>query len=252
MVLNELAIGQRVYFEEMPLVVSDLLDSWLWHRADYPEVECSWIDRNGVRHTKNFKEAVLRCEKVITQKSIVSLPLLYSAKVNCYGWKEYASLIASNFAQKDEGAEREDRQTRFVYDFKKFGKHGDEIRDYLELLKAYFGVGTVAVVPSHVPVVNELQKLVGVRVFERVLEIVPRKYNHKVELAEDYESTYKVHWDLLREKKVLVVDDVVTSGVTLNHFAGVLEAKGYEVIRFGLGLNNKLPFEEYYRFFMKV
>lgn len=252
MVLNELKIGQKVYFEDTPLVVSDLLDSWLWKRADFPEVECSWIDKAGVQHTKFFKEAVLRCEQLRIAKSIVSLPLLYSEKVGCYGWKEYASLIASNFAQKEEGTEREDRQTRFVYDFKKFGKHGEEIRDYFELLKVYFGVGTVAVVPSHVPVVNELQKLVGVRVFERVLESVPRKYNHRIDLAEDYESTYKVHWDLLKEKRVLVVDDVVTSGVTINHFAGVLEARGYEVIRFGLGLNNKLPFKEAYRFFMKV
>jgi orotate phosphoribosyltransferase len=54
----------------------------------------------------------------------------------------------------------------------------------------------------------------------------------------------------LKEKKVLLIDDVATSGKTLNHFAKELQNKGFEVIKFGLGLSHKLSFEKISSFYL--
>jgi phosphoribosylpyrophosphate synthetase len=250
--LHSLSIGEKVFFDGLSLTVTDLLDFCAWNNTSYPEVKCTWLDRQGVIQEKIFKEAILAKEVQRTKNNIEVMPLLHSKELDCYGWKRYSSIIANNFGKSAiDTFEREDLQTRFVYDFKKYGSHKTEIIDYLEFLKLFFETTTVVVVPSHLPVLNELQKLVGSQVIERTKESIPRKYNHKVGLAEDYEDSYTIHWHQLKEKKLILIDDVCTSGVTLSHFANVLQQKGYEVIKFSLGVNARFPIEVIYQFFVK-
>ncbi len=125
-----------------------------------------------------------------------------------------------------------------MYDFKKYGSHRELITNYLTILKSYFDTQTIVAVPSHTTDINNLQLIVGT-VIKRIAESEPRKYNHKVALSKDYENTYQIDFDKLKEKKIILVDDIVTSGETINHFALALQNKGYEVVKFALGIDYK-------------
>ncbi|MFY7787119.1 MAG: phosphoribosyltransferase [Thermoflexibacteraceae bacterium] len=248
---NQLKIGDRVFLHNTPLTVHSLQESFLWENPDYPEVMCVWIDNTGQKKLEVLKECTLR--KAIDEqvsKQLEILPLLYSQDIDCYAWKVYSSLLASSFHKDNENFnENSEKETRFVYDFKKYGKHRAKIQDYLTILKAYFDTNTLVVVPSHTPQLNELQKLIGCTI-ERTTETTPRKYNHKVGLNKDYANSYVIDYQKIKEKKVLLIDDIVNSGTTLNHFAALLQGKGYEVIKFALGMDYKLPYTLKDRFFV--
>ncbi len=248
---HELKVGDRVYLHDTPLTVHRLQENYLWEDADYPEVICTWIDKAGQRKLEIMKECTLRkATDEAVHKDLAILPLLYNADTDCYSWKVYSSLLASSFHQSNENFnENSEKETRFVYDFKKYGKHRAKVQDYLTILKAYFDTNTLVVVPSHAPELNELQKLVGVSI-ERTTETSPRKYNHKVGLAKGYENSYVIDYQKIKEKRVLLIDDIVNSGTTLKHFADVLQGKGYEVIKFALGIDYKLSYLIKDRFFV--
>jgi orotate phosphoribosyltransferase-like protein len=120
---------------------------------------------------------------------------------------------------------------------------------YFDLLKAYFETNSLVIVPAHGTVENNLQKNFG-SLIKRIAEVSPRKYNHKHPLDKDYAFSYQIDFAKIRDKKVILIDDIVTSGETINHFAEVLQTKGYEVIKFGIGLSHKLTFEKLNSFYL--
>jgi phosphoribosylpyrophosphate synthetase len=75
---------------------------------------------------------------------------------------------------------------------------------------------------------------------QRVKEVQARKYTHKEALPTDYAESYLIDVGKILGKRVLLVDDVITSGATIRHFAETLEALGFEVVLFGLGLQKRL------------
>jgi len=169
--------------------------------------------------------------------------VLYASSIDVYGLKCYSSLIGLSFAGAKEGDPVHDkdaeRDTHFVYDFKKKETRKDLIKKHLQILKAYLGADTICAIPPHIPnSLNSLQKMFGATI-NRVELTEPRKYDHKNDLKQNYEQTYEIDWSNLTGK-ILLIDDVCTSGATLVHFANKLQYNGFEVVKMALGIDHKL------------
>jgi hypothetical protein len=160
-----------------------------------------------------------------------------------YGLKVYTSILSANFetgARKEKG---DPKEARWVYNFKKFGKCADEVRLMVSVLAAHLGCLDIVAVPGSGTEANQLQKLFGTKI-ERIKEVQTRKNRHKEPLPDDYEDSYVIHTEEIRGEKILVVDDITTTGTTLNHFADSLGKIGYEVIKAAIGLDYKLDIQE--------
>nr|MCU0391396.1 phosphoribosyltransferase [Thermoflexibacter sp.] len=162
--------------------------------------------------------------------------LLYCDKLNVYGLKIYASLIASFTHDQPKELEHE---TRFTYDFKKYMKHANTIKSMITAVANRFSCRCIVAIPPHTTEPNSLQKLFG-NLITRTTEVLPRKYNHKKPLPNDYGTSYHINLEAIPQGKILLVDDILTSGATINHFAQIFEGKGYEVVKFCIGIDKKL------------
>jgi phosphoribosylpyrophosphate synthetase len=225
-------IRNRLDFCGQMVVVEELAEPYMWA----PEVVCTWLNKAKERKTCYLKENCL--VPIDLQKQLQKYPLLFCEKLDCYGFKVYSSLLAGNFHKNENFNDNSEKDTRFVYDFKKYASHRELITNYLTILKSYFDTQSIVAVPSHTTDINNLQLMVGT-VIKRIAESAPRKYNHKVALSKDYENTYQIDFGKLKEKKIILIDDVVTSGETINHFAAALQGRGYEVVKFALGIDYK-------------
>jgi phosphoribosylpyrophosphate synthetase len=234
--MHKYKIGDKLDYCGQMVVVESLLLFPLWRDEDFPEVSCTWLNKEGKKEMGSFKEITLIPLDI--KKELQKYPLLFCEKLDCYGFKVYSSLLAGNFHKNENFNDNSEKETRFVYDFKKYGSHRELITNYLTILKSYFDTQTIVAVPSHTTDINNLQLIVGT-VIKRIAETAPRKYNHKVALSKDYENTYQIDFGKLKEKKIILVDDIVTSGETINHFAQALQNKGYEVVKFALGIDYK-------------
>jgi Phosphoribosyl transferase domain len=250
MLTRKFKIGDKVTIDnDISMIVTDYVEN---HYNNDLAVVCNYFTKKGKLEISFFPQNALHLFAEKQQGNLKSYPLLYCKDLNCYGFKIYSSLIANNFSKEhfDESQKNlSEQETRFVYDLKKYGANTEIIKKYFLLLQAHFETQTVIAVPAHTTETNNLQKIYGT-IITRIAEVAPRKYNHKHALSEDYAKSYKINFDKLKEKKVLLIDDVVTSGETLNYFAKELQNKGFEVIKFGLGLSHKLSFEKVSSFYL--
>lgn len=234
--MHKYKVGDRVDFCGQMVVIEELAEPYMWENSQLPEVVCSWLNNSNDKKTSYIKESCLL--PIDLQKQLQKYPLLFCEKLNCYGFKVYSSLLAGNFHKNENFNDTSEKDTRFVYDFKKYGSHRELITNYLTIVKSYFDTQTIVAVPSHTTDINNLQLIVG-SVIKRIATSEPRKYNHKVPLSKEYANSYTIDFSKLKEKKVILIDDIVTSGETINHFAAALQQQGYEVIKFALGIDYK-------------
>ncbi len=157
----------------------------------------------------------------------------------CFALGKYVPMLSQTFQKKPQDP-ADMAHSRRVYNFKQQGKHIDEFKTAVENLKTHFCLDDVVAVPRSTTETSRLQDIFGVKI-ERTAEVTPRKANHKVPLAPNYTQTYTVHRDRIGGKRVLLVDDIATTGVTLMHFSEVLRAAGLEVIPAALAFDHKLP-----------
>ncbi|TAH19307.1 MAG: phosphoribosyltransferase [Cytophagales bacterium] len=197
---------------------------------------CSWIDKQGLSHYINVSSPMLKYGAVKTNEEVKHFDLLFSESQNVYGLKKYSSLIGSFVQGKDVS---DDYDTRFTYNFKKYGKNKETIKSHLKLIAYYLGIDTIVAIPAHTAEPNQMQLIYG-EVIQRVNEVLPRKYNHDKPIQSNYFESYVVDFKSIKGKKIMLLDDVITSGQTMNHFDSVFTAKGFEVVRFSIGIAEKL------------
>lgn len=126
---------------------------------------------------------------------------------------------------------------RRVYCFKRHGIGRSWVGNAIEQARVENRCDSVLIVPGSTPEETRLQMLFGAQI-KRVKEVSRRKCNNKCELPEDYGDS--LFFKAEREQKVLLVDDVCTTGRTLRWFRKYLEGYGYESVMFCLGLNVKM------------
>lgn len=148
-----------------------------------------------------------------------------------FGLNKYASFYRGNTRGADSWTEAER-----VYRWKKTGKADASFMAAIRLFQNASKCGRIVAVPGHTLNPSRLQTAFG-ETIKRTVETPPRKYNHHAitEPADHFDLT-----DCPSSGKVLLVDDVCTSGASLEYFAAMLRERGCEVVKLALGVNRKL------------
>lgn len=226
-----IGIGDVVYLKNdmaraVPMVVVEI--------GDLGSISLQWFGRDMQIISRSFPLEVL-CTGLPAEKSkeYSTFDLLRAGKF--FGLYGYDSLIAQNLAGSTDFAS----ETRLVYEFKRNNAKVKFFEERVRMVACGLGCSDIVAVPPHLPTANNLQLIFG-ETIRRVKEVQARKYTHKEALPTDYAESYLIDVGKILGKRVLLVDDIITSGATITHFAETLEALGYEVVLFGLGLRKTL------------
>lgn len=163
-------------------------------------------------------------------------------------WKDiyslviYTSIISNNFNRKSKKKKGNSHDARDIYNFKKYFKNSDTFKVIIEAVAKHYKCTQIVSIPASTTEPNSLQKLFGSLIL-RHIPTEPRKYNHSKPIDDDYKNSYSISHDL-EPQKILLIDDICTTGKTINYFAEVFENKGFEVVKFSLALDYKLEPEE--------
>ena len=153
-----------------------------------------------------------------------------------YGFFPYASM----FGARASGNYQQARDAEKVYQFKKCGRNADVFGAMIQAVADRLGCGVVIACPGHTGGETQLQKLLG-RDLVRTAEVQSRKYSHKAEIDFDGEAATLDLRRPVEGERVLIVDDVCTTGRTLGFFRRYLRDKGAaDVVCLSLGINAKL------------
>jgi len=161
-------------------------------------------------------------------------------KFRLYQAKDYYSVCMwiSMFHQRMECEKGDRYNTRMQYkilSLKRGMRNKDFINKIVKKIKGYFGCNSIVVIPSSKKGFSNLQKMLHSYVFERTEQVPSRKYQQTGGL----ELTEGVKVDLSDIKgKILLIDDIITTGTTMDAFAGKL--KDFECAKFGIAINHKL------------
>ena len=151
-----------------------------------------------------------------------------------YGLHRYASMIAVRAQGKVELANEANR----VYNFKKYGANAAEVEAQIRAVAACFGCGEIVAVPGHTTEPNRLQQMFGAKL-RRTAEVQSRKYSHKAEI--DYrEHAATLECDAMDARRLLVVDDVCTTGKTLKFYARYFKNRRKTTTLLCVGLYHKM------------
>ena len=107
------------------------------------------------------------------EKRITRLPLYHSKGF-------YAVCIWERvMAQRMNRRENQSLIINRILNLKKHGKHGPFFNDIIAAAMEHFKADSLAVIPSSKKGFNRLQELTGNSVFERTLDVKPRKYHRQ-------------------------------------------------------------------------
>ena len=171
---------------------------------------------------------------------------VHSSDGQIHGVYIYVSLLTACFVQY---AQVFVPGTRRVCCFKRFGSGRCWVKNVVRQAKFEFRCESIFVAPGSTPSETQLQLLFGAKI-RRISPVFRRKGNNKCEIESDYRESLSLRDDCPR--KVLLVDDVCTTGRTLNWFKDYLTGYGYEVVMFCLGMNHRLVSDRTTACFLKM
>jgi hypoxanthine phosphoribosyltransferase len=141
----------------------------------------------------------------------------------------------STFRLRAMGDTRGALASQRVFRFKSTGESAEVWRRLVEQAAADLGCAAVWVVPGHDPnTESHLQRLFGVSI-RRARTVERRKYHHSGPV-----ETNSMDYPASAPGRVLLVDDVCTTGATMTAIRNHLSTLGIEALPLALGLNWRL------------
>lgn len=151
--------------------------------------------------------------------------------VTIYGLHAYGSMFDMKINRRKEVHLP---QARRVYNFK---KHGSNRELFTELIRQFGNAAdtdTVIAIPSSsAGRMSLLQEIFG-ETLKRVKDVEQRKYNHHLPVDDDGSVILEAD---VKGRRVLLVDDIVTTGASMLFFRKMLMKEGASVIPLGVGLS---------------
>lgn len=152
-----------------------------------------------------------------------------------FGYTFYASrtsrYVYKNFLELEN-------LSKLIYNFKRYGRNEQEMETLIWTMKEHFSCSDIIVVPSSkIDKENVFQALYGTKLIRKI-GIPSRKYDREKAIQLDYSSSMEVKKELIEGKRILLVDDICTTGKTISECLSLL--KDYEVIPFVLAFSNTL------------
>lgn len=166
-----------------------------------------------------------------------------------YKWKDiyafsiYTSLISQNFSKTSKKKKGNPLDARWIYNFKKYFKESEKFSIIVKTIQKHFQADEIIAIPASTTEPNSIQKLFGTKI-RKLKNTDPRKYNHSAPISPEYSESYSLSGSILGPT-ILLIDDICTTGKTINHFAEKLEQQGFKVIKLALAFDYKLEPQEY-------
>ena len=167
-----------------------------------------------------------------------------------------------------ERAENLDYQKNdWIYQFKKWYKKTGKVFRVVKCVAEYLECDDIVAVPGSDTKRNNLQRLFGEKI-KRIKAVSSRKmskvsvnranvkrffpnaneeeiqekiakFQEEKQNTEDYEGSFEILDKEIRGGKILLVDDITSTGWTLSYFQNRLRAKGFDPVSFALGIDKK-------------
>ena len=152
-----------------------------------------------------------------------------------YGIWVYVSMFGARASHDYESA----REAQKVYNFKKYGRNAETVKAAIEWLADELGCAAVVACPGHEPGETVLQRLFGTTL-ARTRPVQSRKYGHNAEIDFELERQSLEmpddFFERVKGRKVLVVDDVATTGKTLRFYRLLFESVGVKAQLAAIGI----------------
>ncbi len=132
------------------------------------------------------------------------------------------------------------KETNIVFYFKTQFRNSKNIKRIVEKVKDHLGCNYIVAAPGKSPEKNSLQQLFGDELIKRTTEVPGRKYHKGTDITPEWYDSIKINWSRLnKNSKILLVDDFLTTGQSIQALTQLLSAKGHHVIPLVLGFNPK-------------
>ena len=190
---------------------------------------------------------------------ILEYDLYHEETSDVYGVERYVPHFLRIRKNLKEDADRPENLqcSEWIYNFKKFNRDFLKVKMLIQCIQKMFKCSDVVIVPnSRDCKENNLMRLFGGDKIVRKYTVEKRKYTNREDVNEQaYRKTFVINREKIKGKRLLLVDDISSTGWTMDFFSRELVALGYEVFRFCLGIDYKKikePIKEIYIHHEKV
>lgn len=161
---------------------------------------------------------------------------------NIYGFLPYLPRI-DNLRQlpKDDGLKK---STEWVFDFKRRGSHTREVKEMAGFLAEKLKCDKIVAIPpsSIEKQPNSLQQIYGNHI-NRIEDVETRKWKHNKKIPDDYVKSF-TFTGISKGEKILIIDDVCTTGKTLQYYNDFFRSIGFITAMACVAFHHKLDFKE--------
>lgn len=168
-----------------------------------------------------------------------SFKLYFSESLKCYGIWRYKGVYISRMEKEQDPLTA--KETNIVFYFKTQFRNSKDIKRVIEKAKEHLGCNYIVAAPGKTPERNALQQLFGDEVIKRTVEVPARKFSHGKDISPEWLDSIKINWSRFNKNtKILLIDDFLITGRSIQALTKLLSAKGHTVIPLVLGFNPKL------------
>lgn len=155
-----------------------------------------------------------------------------------YGSVIWKSMFRARMYKEEAGNLYRQQQ---IINFKNRNINKSYFKQVIGAIQNYFKPSMIIVLPGSSVEPSNLQKLLNNFYITRTKEVAQMKYRENKTIQNNELDTLKIEWEKIKGNKILLIDDLITTGNTMEFYKTHLKTKlNSEFICYGLGINHKL------------